>query len=157
MTRAPPNAGDDVGDIIARALDADPGMPFDVVMSRTPCAVALPWLHGRLAARRFDLTTEKLTQAGVETALIELFGHTGVSREHRLGPGDIPDFLVQDRLVVEVKGRKHRAGPTLRQLERYAVYPQVTGLILATSRAMQMPATVKGKPLLVLNLGRAWL
>jgi hypothetical protein len=64
---------------------------------------------------------------------------------------------VAGAIVVEAKGPRHREGPVLRQLARYAAYPEVEFLLLATSRAMRMPATIGGKPCRVLNLGRAWL
>lgn len=124
--------------------------------ARTPCA-DLRWLEALLSAGKFDLANEKATQAEMEETLVGRYGAERVSREHRLGPGDIPDFLVDARFVVEAKGARHRGPQVLRQLARYAAYPQVEGLILATARAMLMPATIGGKPLLVINLGRAWL
>lgn len=110
-----------------------------------------------IGGTRVDLATEKATQAGLEEALLAGVSASDISREHRLGPGDIPDFLLFGRVVVEVKGGRHQAAPTLRQLERYSAYPQVTHLVLATSRAMAMPREVGGKPLVTVNLGKAWL
>lgn len=106
---------------------------------------------------RVDLTTEKSAQADLELAFLDAIDAAALSREHRLGAGDIPDFLIGGRIVVELKGARHQANPTLRQLQRYAAYPDVTHLVLATARAMQMPKEVGGKPLVVINLGRAWL
>lgn len=106
---------------------------------------------------RFDLTTEALTQRDIEVFLLDRLDASVISREHRLGPGDRPDFLLDGRVVVEVKGSRHQASSVRRQLTRYAAYPEVESLILATSRAMTMPAAIGGKPVLVLNLGRAWL
>lgn len=126
--------------------------------ARTPCAaVSMSAVLAVLAANRFDLATEKLTQAGIEDALAFAFEDGMVSREHRLGPGDIPDFLIGGGLVVEVKGPRHQATAVVRQLARYAAYPEVTAIVLATARAMTMPAQIGGKPCRVVNLGRAWL
>jgi hypothetical protein len=110
-----------------------------------------------ISSSRLDLTTEKASQSDLERALRGWFDRSEVSREHRLGPGDIPDFLIDGRIAVELKGPRHQASPTLRQLQRYAAYPEVTHLVLATARAMQMPSAIGGKPLVVINLGRAWL
>lgn len=124
---------------------------------RTACAITPGRLLELLERGRFDLTTEAATQAGIERLLIADLPLSAVSREHRLGPGDRPDFLIDGRIVVEVKGPRHRAPAVQRQLERYALHPCVEAIILATSRAMHMPAQVGGVPVRVLNLGRAWL
>lgn len=114
-------------------------------------------IHALVASGRFDLTTEQATQAGIERLLLMEYAPSLISREHRLGPGDRPDFLVAGAIVVEVKGHRHQQGPVLRQLGRYAAYPEVEAILLATSRAMRMPAELGGKPVAVINLGRAWL
>jgi hypothetical protein len=126
---------------------------------RTPCAITDAAVFELLAGGRFDLTTEAATQRGMEQALLMQFPRSAISREHRLGPGDRPDFLIDGRIVVEVKGPRHRAPAVLRQLQRYAEHDQVEAIILATSRAMAMPWVVglRAVPLRVINLGRAWL
>jgi len=124
---------------------------------RTACATTLADLTTIIAAGRFDLTTEAATQRDIEVVLLGVFPLSAVSREHRLGPADRPDFLVDGRWVIEVKGPRHRSLAVHRQLARYAAYPQVEGVLLATSRAMAMPPSIGGKPVRVLNLGRAWL
>lgn len=111
-----------------------------------------------LASGRFTLTTEKACQADINDHLRRhLPEGCAVLREYRLGPFDIPDFMIGERVVIEVKIRGATQRDTVRQLARYAAYDEVRALILATSRAMQMPATIGGKPLLYVALGRAWL
>lgn len=111
-----------------------------------------------IGSGRFDLSSEKAVQRDID-ALLAMALPVGARaiREHRLGPRDIPDFWITGGLVIEAKVDRARAEPTLRQLERYAAYETVSALILATSRAMDMPATVGGKPLIQVALGRAWL
>jgi hypothetical protein len=89
--------------------------------------------------------SEILTKAGIE--------HT---REHRLGPKERPDFFLPDGTVIEVK-LKGSARRIYDQCARYCGYAEVKGLLLATNRAMGMPAEILGKPIWYASLGRAWL
>lgn len=124
---------------------------------RTACAKEMDAVCRIVSAARCDLTTEKATQRDVEVALLGAIDAAAVSREHRLAAGDIVDFLVFGTIALEVKGPRHTAAQTLRQLGRYAAHERVSALILATSRAMHMPGEIGGKPCRVINLGRAWL
>ncbi len=117
-----------------------------------------------LARGRFNLTTEAHTQAGIQALLrAELPADISVIREHRLGPADRVDFWIGGRIALEVKGPRHQARPTLRQLARYAAHPEVEAVILATARAMSVPLALAGSapgetvPIYGVNLGRAWL
>lgn len=132
-------------------------MSGTIASTRTPCVISAEAVFSLLQEGRFDLTAEALTQRDIELVLLLSYPRSVISREHRLGPGDRPDFLVDGRIVIEVKGPRHQASAVLRQLARYAAYPEVETIILATSRAMHMPATIGGKKVVVLNLGRAWL
>jgi hypothetical protein len=106
---------------------------------------------------RYDLSAEKACQRDMDFHLAACLPlSVGVRREHRLGPGDIPDFYITGGIVVEVKAGRASTGPTVRQLERYAAYESVSALILATSRSLDVPAEIGGKPVLVVDLGRAW-
>jgi hypothetical protein len=126
-------------------------------IARTACAPTLEAVFALISGCRVAMEVEHRAQADVMAVLVSEFGVSAVSREHRLGPGDRPDFFLTGGLVIEMKGPRHRQPAVLRQLARYAAYPQVTGIILATSRAMVMPAVIGGKPVAVINLGRAWL
>lgn len=125
--------------------------------ARTACAPTVEDVYVLLASGKFDLADEKRAQAEMDELLVGAFGREAVRREHRLGAGDIPDFLVAGGIVIEAKGPRHQARAVLRQLERYAAYLQVTSLILVTARAMAGPPRVGGKRLWSLNMGRAWL
>ncbi len=109
-----------------------------------------------ISVGRFDLTDEKICQAQMADWFDERL-LCSFSREHRLGPADIPDFLVDGRIVVECKKIGANKQATYRQLRRYAAYPQVEALILATGTAMGLPPQIEGKPAFLVNLGRAWL
>lgn len=125
---------------------------------RMPCALSAELVAQAIRCGRFDLSTEAATQAGIHQLLVEQLGEHQVSREHRLGPGDRLDFLVAGCIVVEVKRfRRTTARQAMRQLERYAAYPEVTELVLATGQAVGFPGHVGGKRLITVNLGRGWL
>lgn len=110
-----------------------------------------------LSKGRFSLTVEKQTQAEIEAFLREQLPEALIEREKRLGGGDIPDFLIDGAVVVEVKVHGASKPGLRRQLERYAAYDCVQALILVTGVAVALPRPTTGKPLFVVSLGRSWL
>lgn len=116
-----------------------------------------------LATGRFTLSPESETQAEIETFLAaRLPLGCGLSREHRLSAANRPDFLIDGRIVVEVKVRGQSRREIARQLERYAAHDGVEAIVLATNVAMQTRACgyageVGGRPLYVVHMGRGWL
>ena len=110
-----------------------------------------------LSRGRFSVNREKDTQAEIDEFLRgELPGVT-VSREHRLGPGDIPDFLIAGQIVVEIKLKGQQKRRVFDQLERYASYPEISSIILASNLSMGLPPTILGRPAFFVSLGAAWL
>jgi len=108
-----------------------------------------------LQGKRLPLEDEKRTQDEIETALKAALGEARVGREVRV-MGGIIDFFCLEAIGVEVKIK----GPVAaigRQLYRYAEDPSIRGLILATNRPFGLASSVRGKPLLVFDLSRAWL
>lgn len=106
-----------------------------------------------IQARRFSLSDEKKLQAEIEA---EFLG-AGIDhqREHRLDTNNIIDFMVGTiGIEVKIKGSKLNI---FRQIERYAQFEVIKRLILVTNVPMGMPELVKGKPIHIVNLGRAWL
>lgn len=103
-----------------------------------------------IAGSRFTFANEKQLQDGIAMVLAP----TGlaVSREHRLSPTDVIDFLVES-VGVEVK-IKGAVGAVQAQLERYATHDTVTELVLVTGRVQltRMPRKLNGKPLTVVPL-----
>lgn len=105
-----------------------------------------------LRSYRFRFTSEKELQDGIELAFVG--EKLDFEREEHLAPGDIPDFLVEPGLAVEVKvaGSPHEI---MRQLARYAASPRVAELLLVTRKAQhahRFPVAIGGKPLRVFVL-----
>lgn len=115
-------------------------------------------VSGIIVRSRCDLSVEKQTQADIEKAFAQLGGHNiGWQREYRLGDRDIVDFLIDGRLALEVKLKRHRKVEVFRQLERYADYSRVEATMLATNLSMGLPEEIAGKPAYYVSLGQAWL
>lgn len=100
-----------------------------------------------LARYRLPVSVERAMQDAVESALraegLEL------KREVKRGDDRI-DFVVGGCVGVELKV-KGSAGDVQRQLERYALWDDLTELLLVTSKGAHraLPSAVGGKPLLV--------
>jgi hypothetical protein len=103
-------------------------------------------VRAALARYRLPVSVEKAMQDGVESALRgERFDF---KREVTRGADRI-DFLV-GTVGVELKV-KGSVAEVLRQLERYALWEDVTELLLVTTRGhhLAMPPELNGKPMLV--------
>lgn len=94
--------------------------------------------------------TEDDLQMGIGQAL----SGAGIEykREERLSATDRPDFMVGD-VAIEAKVTGPRAA-VMRQLARYASYPEVAEIVLVTSRTThRMPFSLNGKKVMVLRVG----
>ena len=107
---------------------------------------------------RFTTTSEAVLQGGIFAALLgEGFA---VEREWRITKGDRIDFVVvegPERVGVEctIKGT---VPSVLRQLHRYASAESITSLVLVTTLSRHAPPEeILGKPVLVVNVGGAFL
>ncbi len=100
-----------------------------------------------LAGYRLPVSNEKAMQDAVESALRA--ENLPFEREVKRGADRI-DFLVGGVVGVELKV-KGAAGDVQRQLERYAAWPEVTSLVLVTSKGAHraLPHVVGGKQLLI--------
>lgn len=107
-------------------------------------------IQARIGNARFTWANEKQLQDGI--AMVLATTGLAVSREHRLSPADVIDFLVES-VGVEVK-IKGAVAAVQAQLERYAEHECVTELVLVTARTQltRMPRKLNGKPLTVLPL-----
>lgn len=94
-------------------------------------------------------------EKALQDAIARLLGDAGFSyeREVRLTTSDVIDFVVGDRLGVEVKIGGSTSDVT-RQLHRYAQSERVAELLLVTTRSRhkQMPSAFAGKSIRVLHL-----
>lgn len=107
-----------------------------------------------LIKERLLMEDEKRLQKQVEAALSRY--KVPFDREHTLGPGSIPDFFIQNKIVLEVK-LKGSAKEIYFQCKRYCEYDVVKALVLFTNKSMTLPEKIEGKPAFVLNLSQAWL
>lgn len=114
---------------------------------------SVPDIIKLIRSRQFSLSDEKVLQGEMAAA----FDAAGISheREFRLDARNIVDFMVGE-IGIEVKIKGARLN-IFRQIERYMAFDAVKRLILATNVPMGMPDLVNGKPVHVVNLGRAWL
>ena len=93
----------------------------------------------------------------IHTAVAEALAAAGLEyvHEYKLGPRNRIDFLV-GRVGIEVKkGRPATSGLT-RQLQRYLESNVLDGAIVVTQRALPLPATIHGKPVILITLNRLW-
>lgn len=99
---------------------------------------------------QLDLSDEKRTQDGVGQVLTD----HGIAhkREVRLSAADIPDFLLENGVVIEVKLRGQRKMSIYRQLRRYAKHSEVAAIVLMTNVAMGLPDEIEGKPAYFVSL-----
>lgn len=75
----------------------------------------------RLLEIHADLSTEKRMQRVIDKVLQS--DGVAFQREHAIGLGDIPDFLVENCLVIKCKVRGAQKMDLHKQLRRYADYP----------------------------------
>ena len=104
-----------------------------------------------LYRHRYRIGHETLLQEDVEILLTR----EGIpfKREFVLGPADRVDFLVDQKIGLELK-IKMSARHIFRQLERYAAHDRIDALVLMTSATRGVPGQIRGKPCFVVNLGR---
>jgi len=76
--------------------------------------------------------------------------------EYKLGPRCRIDFLTTDGIGIEVKKGKPYSVAVEQQLERYARFDAVTGIILVIERYQDVPTTIAGKPCRSIGLRKLW-
>jgi len=106
-----------------------------------------------LRAGRYRASTEAALQDSIEQHL--MVSDVVFEREKVLAPGERIDFFAGG-VGIEAKTRANKRA-VFRQLERYAGIDSIEALILITGTAMGLPATVKGKPLFYVSIGRSAL
>jgi hypothetical protein len=105
---------------------------------------------------RFPLQDEKKLQKMMWQKFQEsTIGHM-IKREYKFDEKSIIDFLVLERVGIEVK-IKGTQKDIYRQLRRYAKFAQVDAIILVTSRPMGLPNEIEGKKCYYLDISKAWL
>ena len=77
------------------------------------------------------------------------------AHELRLADGARIDFLVGS-VGIEVKKSRPERARLLRQLEKYLACAELSALIVVSQRALSLPSTCHGKPVLLFTLNRLW-
>lgn len=116
-------------------------------------APSLEDLIAAIRGFRIRTSTEEQAQADVEAVLTR----RGIPFEAQkvLSPRDRIDVFCGG-VAVEIKVKGSR--PTiLRQLERYAALPQVTGVLLVSGIAWPFQGEIGGKPFRAVQIGAGWL
>lgn len=77
------------------------------------------------------------------------------AHEYKLGPRRRIDFIVC-RVGIEVKKGRPAASALTEQLRRYLVSDELDAVIVVTQRALPLPKTIGGKPVVIVSLNRLW-
>lgn len=109
-----------------------------------------------LKSKRFQLFTEKVLQLEIMELLSNHFKPEEIQKEFVLDTHSIIDFLLFENVGIEVKMNGQKKA-IYKQCERYCSFPTIQYLILITSKAIGMPESINGKPVLSINISRAWL
>ncbi|WP_024834132.1 hypothetical protein [Ruminiclostridium josui] len=94
-------------------------------------------------------------QAEIEKLLIS----AGIAHEREcwLGPRNRVDFLTLKRgIAIEVKKGKPNKAQVISQLQRYAKFDRVKGIILVVEKNLDVPKEINGKPCVSLGLNKLW-
>lgn len=92
-----------------------------------------------------EMIAEKLTEAALD-----------FKKEYRLAPRNRIDFLVEGGIGIEVKKGRPNRTHVQKQLERYAVFNEITAVILVVERNVYIPDKVNGKACILFGLNRLW-
>ena len=107
-----------------------------------------------LGEYHFMFSTEVELQDQIALALAQ--GKEPFEREFALTRRDRPDFYLPGGIVLEVKTAEATTS-ILRQLKRYADHPQVTEVVLVSSRPHNLPPALSQKPVSNVSLWRGGL
>ena len=103
---------------------------------------------------RFNFMTESDLQDGLlellKTEPIKIAKEEFISRKSR------PDFIVEGNIAIEVK-IGGSLGALTRQVQRYAKHDSIREVLVVTSKSRHtnLPATLAGKPVTVINVSKA--
>ena len=89
--------------------------------------------------------------------VMDVLDEGGIPWEHevRLAPRCRIDLMCGG-VGIEIKRGKPIRGRLIEQLTRYALCPQVEGLILVVERSVDLPRMIAGKPVKTVCLNRLW-
>lgn len=111
-------------------------------------------LTSMLRSARLIASSEHALQQSLDDILS--FAGEVFEREARLSPGNRIDFLVDGGIGIEAKVKYGRRA-IYRQLARYAAEQAITSIVLVTGTALGLPASINGKPIFMVSIGRTAL
>ncbi|WP_127580917.1 hypothetical protein [Paenibacillus koleovorans] len=119
-------------------------------------------IHEAMAATAAAIRSVRIPPINYETEIHSavrdaLISH-GIHFDHevKLAPRNRIDFLTHDQIGIEVKKGKPYSQAVFNQLERYAVFSEVQGIILVIQRYQDVPEEVNGKPCISIGLNKLW-
>lgn len=97
----------------------------------------------------------------VEIAKTLRAAHISYSKEYKLGKRNRVDFLTGSAfdsagVVIEVKKGKPNKTQVIGQLQRYAAFPRIKGIILVVEKNLDIPKMINGKPCVSFGLNKLW-
>ncbi len=111
-------------------------------------------IYQLLSGYRFVISNEKSVQLEMEQLFIN--NNIPYRREPHLDSINIPDFILDDGLCIEVKIKGAKRA-IYNQCLRYSEFEDVKSILLVTSVNTGLPPELNGKKTYILNLSRAWL
>ena len=126
--------------------------PVALFIDPMPMQMVIAALHSMRAGVIRDETSE------LHQAIALALNASGIAydREYRLGPRNRIDFFLSGGIGIEAKRGKPNRKAVLHQLERYASYASITGLIVVIEASIVLPLVLSGKPLEIINLHKLW-
>ena len=102
------------------------------------------------------ITDEYKLQEQIAGALHE--AGIGYEKEYKLGVGSRVDFMAEGQIAIEVKKGKPNRERLIQQIERYAAFEEVNGIIIVVETSLKYPPmrTINGKPCEILGLQKLW-
>jgi hypothetical protein len=118
-------------------------------------------IMGILRNARLPIEHEARLQEAIAEALHVRGDGLHVVREAKMVGGLRIDFAVEHDcrccftgIAVKIAGGRR---DIFRQLKAYCEDARLVELVVVTSRALALPETINGKPVAIVDLGRAWL
>jgi len=120
-------------------------LTFSCATPETETLAQLRALHANIAGISFRFSTDPRFPAEIEEAL--LLGEYAAEQEHALDEYNRVDFMLPAGIAILVKLNGSRA-EVLRQVGRYAQFPQVAAILLITTQPEHwLPDVLNGKPM----------
>lgn len=104
--------------------------------------------------RIHPLDIEYRLQQMISDALV--FDNIDFQKEYKLGLRSRVDFLLDGGIIIETKKGRPYPPVTILQLQKYASFSEVSGIILLTEKYIDIPKEINGKPCVCIGLTHLW-